>query len=162
MVWPGGTANSGKGLSTLVSLRLQRSAISMVRSRTAGESLKEARHFFGALDKKLVAVEFEAVGLVDFCAGLHAEHYVVGVRVFTAQVVRVVGGDERNAELALEAEEVGMDLLFFGQALVLNFEVEIALAEDVLILTGRCRGFFIAGRPPAPRKARRSGSRRNR
>ena len=39
MVWPCGTANSGNGLSTSCSFRLQRSAISIVRLNTAGESL---------------------------------------------------------------------------------------------------------------------------
>ena len=101
------------------------------------------RHFVGALHKELVAVEFEAVGLVDLGAGLNAEHYIVGVRVFTAQVVRVVGEHERNRELTLQPEEVGLDFLFFGQPLVLDFEVEVAFAEDVLVLAGCGSGFFV-------------------
>jgi len=58
--------------------------------------------------------------------------------------VRVVGGDERDVQLAFEAEEGFVDLLFVFEALVLDFEVEVALAEDVLILLGYGFGFLVA------------------
>ena len=67
-------------------------------------------------------------------AGLHAEHHVVRVGVFAAEVVRVVGGDERDIEIALQAEEGLVNLLFLLEALVLNLEIEVAAAEDVLVL----------------------------
>ena len=105
-----------------------------MRWSTSGESLKEPRHFFGALYKELVAVEVEAFLVVDLGAGLHAEHHVVRVGVFTAEIMRVVGGDKGNIQFAFQAEERCVNLLFVLQALILNFEKEIALAEDVLVL----------------------------
>ena len=43
-----------------------------------GRVLEDGGHLVGALDEELVAVEAEAFFVVDFCAGLHAEHHVVG------------------------------------------------------------------------------------
>ena len=61
-----------------------------------------------------------------------------------AEIVAVVGGDERDVEIFFQAEEIGVDFLFELQALVLNFEEEVAAAEDVLILAGGCaRGLVV-------------------
>jgi len=45
--------------------------------------------------------------------------------------VAIVGSDKRNAGLFGEANELGVDALFDGEALILNFEEKIAFAEDV-------------------------------
>jgi hypothetical protein len=63
--------------------------------------------------------------------------------VLTAEVVRVVGGDHGDVELALEAVERFVNLLLVFEALILNFEKEVALAEDVLVLDGRGAGFLV-------------------
>ena len=105
MVCPSGTANSGNGLSTLCSFKLQRSAISIVRCTTPGASGKQPRHLVGALHKKLVGVEPEALGIMDLRAGLHAKHHVVRVRVLAAQVMRVVRRHQRNIQLLLQPEQ---------------------------------------------------------
>jgi hypothetical protein len=68
----------------------------------------------------------------------------VRVRVFAAEIVRVVRRDERDVELSLKAEKRLVNLFFVLEALVLNFEKEVALAEDVLVLLGDGLGFFIA------------------
>ena len=57
--------------------------------------------------------------------------------VVLAEVVAVVGGDERDVEFALEAEEVVVDFLLELETLVLNLEKEIAATEDVLVLESR-------------------------
>ena len=46
--------------------------------------------------------------------------------IFAAEVVRVVGGDEGDIEFAFEAVEGFVNLLFLLEALILNFEVEVA------------------------------------
>ena len=48
----------------------------------------------------------------------------------------VVGGDERDVELLLHLEERVADRLVRGQAVVLNFEEVVALAEEILIEAG--------------------------
>jgi hypothetical protein len=75
---------------------------------------------------------------------LNAEHYVVGVGIFAAEVMGVIGGDEGDREFALEAEEGFVDFLFVFEALVLDFEIEIAFAEDVFVLLGYGFGFLVA------------------
>ena len=112
----------------------------------AGRVGKQARHLVGGLDEELVGVEFEAIGVVDLGVGLHAEHHVVGVRVFAAKIMRVVGGDQRDFELALQPEEIVLDLALGFEALVLNFEIEVALAEDVLVLEGDGLGLVVTAR----------------
>jgi len=47
---------------------------------------------------------------MDF-SGLDAEHYVLGVSVVLAQIVAVVGGDERQSEIFFQLEEAGMDFV---------------------------------------------------
>ena len=49
----------------------------------------------------------------------------------------------RDLEFAFEAEEIVLNLALGGQALVLNLEVEVALAEDVLVLEGGGPGLVV-------------------
>ncbi len=161
MVCPSGTANSGNGLSTCCSFKLQRSAISIVRAVTPGASGKQPRHLVRALHKKLVGVKPEPLLVVNLRAGLHAQHHIVRMRVLAAQVMRVVGQHQRNVQLPLQPKQVGLNLVLLLQALVLNLEKEIPAPEDVLILLrDRALGLRIVALPSALRTARRSGSRK--
>ena len=99
-----------------------------------GRIFEKEPHFVGALDEELVAVELEAVGVVNLGAGLHAKHHFMRVTVFAAQVMRVVGSDQGNLQFALQSQQIGANLSFLVQPLVLNFEIEIPSAEDVLVL----------------------------
>ena len=80
-------------------------------------------------------------------AGLDAKHHVLRVGIVFAKVVAVVGRDHRHTEFMLQPEEVGVNALFLRQALVLNFEKEIAFAEDVVEVAGSgARGLVLAFR----------------
>ena len=69
----------------------------------------------------------------------------MGAAVVLAEIVAVVGRDQRNAGFARERGEAGVDLLLLLQALVLQLKKEVALAENLLIfLGGRQRFFFFA------------------
>ena len=80
----------------------------------------------------------------------------MGVEVLLLQEVDVVGGHERDPRLPVDLEELAVHLALLGQALVLELEVEVALAEDVLELEGRAQGLLglaaeeLAGAPPRP------------
>ena len=69
-------------------------------------------------------------------AGLDAEQDFLSVRVFVVEIVAIVGGDKGDAGFLGEADELAVDALFDGQALVLNFEEEIAFAENVAEAVG--------------------------
>ncbi len=74
---------------------------------------------------------------MDLRPRLHAQHHVVGVRVFAAQVVRVVGQNQRNLQIPLQLEQPLLDPLLVGQPLILNLQVEVAPAENVLVAQRR-------------------------
>ena len=46
--------------------------------------------------------------------------------VVFAKVVAVVGSDQRNVEFFLQPKEIGMNLLFQFESLVLNLQKEVA------------------------------------
>ena len=65
------------------------------------------------------------------------------VRVFSAEIMRIVGGDEWDVELIFETKEVFLDFAFCFEALVLNLEIEVSAAEDVLVFESYGLGFLI-------------------
>ncbi len=102
-----------------------------------------AQHLLGALDVELLRVELEALGVVHAARGLHAEQNFVGARVICGDVVAVVGGDQRDVEFALHLEERVADGLVRGEAVVLDFEEVVALAEEVFVEAGCALGFVV-------------------
>ena len=88
------------------------------------------------LDEELVAVELHARRVANRLAGLDAEHDVLRVGVVFAEIVAVVGGDQRQAEIFFQLEQAGMDAVLQLQALVLNLEIEIIFAENVGVGSG--------------------------
>ena len=99
MVWPGGTANSGKGLVHLVELEGATLGELHGAADHFGRVGEELFHFRRAFHVELVGIELEALGVVDGVRGLDAEQDFVGVGVVVAEVVGVVGGDEGDVEL---------------------------------------------------------------
>src|ERR1019366_5746126 len=95
-------------------------------------------HLDGALHGKLVATEFQAVGVVDGFTHLNAEHHVLRMGVILAEIVAVIGRDQRDVEFLLQLQQVRLDARFLRQSLVLNFEIEISFAKNV---AKRNRGF---------------------
>jgi len=68
------------------------------------------------------------------------------VSVFVVEVVAIVGGNDGNAGFLGEAEQFPVDALLDFQALVLNFEKEVAFAKDVAETIGVFAGaieFFV-------------------
>ena len=80
----------------------------------------------------LLALELEALGVVDEGAGLDAEQRVVGDVVLAVGVVAVVGGEQRRADAAGDLDQGRVGLVLFGKAVVLELDEEVAPAEDVL------------------------------
>ncbi len=106
----------------------------------AGEGLV---HLVRGLDVELLRVELEALGIVHRAGGLDAEQDLVGAAVVVADVVRVVGGDERDVEFALHLEELVADLLVGFEAVILDFEEEVVLAEHLGELAGGALGLVV-------------------
>ncbi len=67
----------------------------------------------------------------------------MGAGVVGGDVVAVVGGDEGDVKLALHLEESVADGLVGFEAVVLDFEEVVALAEDGFVLTCGAFGFVV-------------------
>ena len=74
---------------------------------------------------------------------LDAEEDLLGLRVLLPQVMRVVRAHERDTGLAGQADELGADLRLLGQAVVLDLQEEVPLAEDVAVFEGAGLRLFI-------------------
>ena len=105
-----------------------------------GHLAKQAAHLPGRLQVVLLALELEPLRVVDGGPGLHAQQGVVGNRVLAPAVVAVVGGEQRGADGAGDLDESRVGAVLGGDAVVLDLDEEVLLAEDVLQAPGKARG----------------------
>ena len=77
-------------------------------------------------------VEPDPVGVGQGLAGLDAQQHVLGLSVRLACVMRVVGDDGPDAELAADLGQAVADPPLDVQAVVHQLEEVVLLAEDVL------------------------------
>ena len=101
---------------------------------------EEGRHLGRRLHVELVGVEAHPVGRVEVVAGPDAEQDVVRLGLVLADVVEVVGHDQRQAGLGREPEQLLVEPPLVGHAVVLELEVEAVLPEDVAVLAGEVAG----------------------
>ena len=92
---------------------------------------EDLRHLRGAFEVKLIGLKLHAIRIAHGLAGLDAEQNFLGVSVVVMKVVTIVGGHERDAGLFRKTDQFAIDVFFDRQSLVLNFEEEIAFAENV-------------------------------
>ena len=107
------------------------------------------RHFLGGLEIELVGREFHPLGVAHCLARLDAHQHFLRVRVGLGEVVAIVRGHEWNSGFARKVDEIAVDPRLDFQALVLNFQKEVALAENVAQAIGvrsRLIVFFVEQR----------------
>jgi hypothetical protein len=126
-------------------IQLERAALSKLHGaadhfRRVGE---KPFHLSSALDVELIAIELEALGIVDGVRRLHAQQHFMRMMIVFAEIVAVVGGDQRNIQFLFQPEEIGVDFLFQLESLILDFQEEVAAAENVLILAGGGLGILV-------------------
>ena len=102
-----------------------------------GQLAEEGAHLLGRLQVVAVAVELESLGLRLAGARGDTQQGVVGVRVVGVDVVQVVGGDQRQAQVFGQPQQVVPDPGLDVEPVVHQFDVEVALTEDVAELGGR-------------------------
>ena len=93
---------------------------------------EEPAHLLRALQVVLLTLELEAFRVVDGGAGLHAQEGVVSHGVPAPAVVAVVGGDKWRTDRLGDADEPRIGLALGRDAVVLQLDEEVVLAEDVL------------------------------
>ena len=116
-------------------------------------------HLGGRLEVVAVAVELEPVRVRERLAGLHAQQRLVVVGGVAGDVVAVVGGQRRNAELAADVEQALADPLFDGQPVVHQLQEVVVGAEDLAPLGGGLQRLAVAGPAAAGSAPRPTGTR---
>ncbi len=107
--------------------------------------LAEQRHHLGArFQIEIWIVPVHTRRVAHGLPGLNAHQNFVGARVVAMQVMRVVGSHQRNAGFLRQPVHLRGDQLVLIQAMILNFQKEIALAENILIRVRQAAGFVVA------------------
>ena len=115
----------------------QQRVVARPRVRLLGE---EPAHLVRGLEVVLLAVELEAGRVAHHRVGLDAQQGVVGLGVLPGDVVAVVGGQQRGAQLAADLQQAGHGLALLVDPVVLDLDEEVVLAEDVLQAPGPGEG----------------------
>ena len=89
------------------------------------------RHLLRRLEEELIGVELPVVRVLERVARLDAEQRLVRARVFVPEVVHVAGRDERQARLARELRQAGVDPRLDLEARVLHLDVGRVAPEDL-------------------------------
>ena len=115
-------------------------------------------HFIRRFDVEFIGLELHAVGVLHGFARLDAEQDGLHLRVLFAQVVGIVGGYHGDARFPRQLDELRQNDVVFFEAVVLQFNIVIALAEEVAVPQGRALGPVIVARQKSLRYlARKAG-----
>ena len=108
--------------------------------RAVGE---EGGHLLLGFDVKFVGAELHSPRVVQGLAHLDAHEDVLHLRILPAEIVGVVGGDEGDARLLVDAAQPGVHLLLRGDAVVLKLQIIAVGAEEGLHLQRHGLGLVI-------------------
>jgi hypothetical protein len=95
---------------------------------------EEGRHLRRRLEVEGVRLEAEPPGSVDIAAGADAQEDVVRLGLGAVHVVEVVRDHERQPDLRREAEQLLVEPPLERDAMVLELQEEVALAQDLAVL----------------------------
>ena len=88
-------------------------------------------HLVGAFQVELIGLKFHAVGVGNGLAGLDAQKDALHLGVVAADVVRIVGGDHRDAGFARKADELRQHDRVLLQTVVLQFQIVVPCPEQI-------------------------------
>ena len=98
-----------------------------------GHHGEEVVHLIGGFQIELVGLELHPIHIVDGLAGLDAKQNALHFSVLFGDIMGVVRCRHRDAGLPRQADELRQHDLVFFEAVVLQFDVIVALAEQVPI-----------------------------
>ena len=102
-----------------------------------GMIAEDLPHLGGRLDVVAVAVELEALGVVERRPGLHAQQSGVTAGVVLVGVVQIVGADQRDAEVLGDPQQIRHHAAFDRQPVIHDLGEVVLFAEELLELRGR-------------------------
>ncbi|MEZ4457289.1 MAG: hypothetical protein R2882_12200 [Gemmatimonadales bacterium] len=91
---------------------------------------EELPHLRLALDVRLLTGEPESLRIVEVSPGPDGEEHVVRLGVFPAEIVRVVGGHDREPEVLRQLDHAVEDHPLLVDTVILDFEPEPVGAEE--------------------------------
>ena len=86
-------------------------------------------HFRGVLQVELVVFKADRSAVRDHVSGLDTEQDCLRIRVLPPQIVAVVGGNQRNAALFSDPDELRQKLALFRKTVILQFHIEVVRAR---------------------------------
>ncbi len=100
----------------------------------------ELGHFVGGFEVELVAAIAHPVGVLHGLSRADAQQHIVGHAVILGQVVAIVRANQRDAGLAGDLDQIGIDLQLAGEAVVLQLEKKVSRTENIGQLAGFLQG----------------------
>ena len=100
---------------------------------------EQTAHLLFRFDVVLSAFIAHTVFIADLLARLDTEKDVVGIRIRFVSIVNIIGRHQFDARLLAHPHQLLVDQALFGNSMILQFQKEISLSENLLITQ---RGFF--------------------
>jgi len=111
-----------------------------------GEGLRDMAekflHLGGGLQVELVAAELHPLGVVNGGLGLDTEQDLVGLGIRGVEIMGVIGGNQRDAQLPAHINQLRVGSPLFIKAVILDFKVEAVLPKEALIVAGKVVGLL--------------------
>ena len=109
-----------------------------------GRIFEDAVHLVVVLDVETRSLKLHPVRFLNALPRLNADHHVLRMGVVFAEIMAVIRGHQRQAQIFFQPKESGMDMVLPFQTLILNFQKEIFFAKDVAVIRrGLARGIVL-------------------
>ena len=108
-----------------------------------GKSLKASAISRGRLQEELLRVVAQALRIAEGFARADAEQHVVRMGIGFAQVVDVVGADERQTQIARDSRQAAIHGALLLDPVPLHLEKKVIGAQDVAVRRGRADRPFL-------------------
>ena len=97
-----------------------------------GIGAEQLLHLLRGAEVEVSRLVAHPVLVVHGLARLDAQQHIVALGVLRPQVVGVVGADQRDARLLMDAEQIPVHQRLLGDTVILQLQIEVILPEDLL------------------------------
>ena len=104
---------------------------------------KNSPHLLFRLDVELTALIAEPVLILNLLSCLDAQKDIMAYRILGISIVDIVGCYKGYIKLPAHAEKVGIYILLFGNAVILELKEVITFTEDLKMLKGSLLSLLI-------------------
>ena len=94
---------------------------------------KKTFHFFGRFHIILTALIAHTVFICQFLTCLKTEQYIMRLCILCKCIMHIIGRNKFYSCLTMHFQKLLIDILLFRNAMILQFQKEIPLPENILI-----------------------------